>query len=510
MLLYFLFGVAFASTYFSVIESVDNTYRVVPGRFKDNCAIGYFDDTKDATGWGQLYLKSNQNLADDKQSYCLGYLEAYLTHHQMYLYWNNYKMNEYNKGIFSDTLKSVMIEQLGFFKAQSLSATNDYWKHQKVILSQFNGLVDAYTEFSPSTEALPEIEIYMLLSVGDLENLNEVYKTGTEPKTSIVYMSKAYPDLVFHECSALVRNVDDEIYFGHATWRGYYAMLRIYKIYDVKYNNRRIRMSFSSSPGLIHSKDDYYTVNTDDNSLFVMETTNSVYDTSLIGSIADKLLSWQRILGSLYYDTDAKTFVETIKQYNSGTYNNQWIVFDANAWKLKKEALFICEQMPGLMKSLDVTDFLTTGDHYWGSFNVPYDTEIYEKSGYSQKYPDVNEYTDNARAKIFKRDAVKVTNMDEMKHIMLYNDYLNDELSLKEPSNAIAARYDLRSTELPPAFGAIDGKIVKVSEPHITHAISGPTHQEQTPFDFKAFPDVVREGVPDLFNFDWVVEDDRK
>ncbi|BFU25237.1 phospholipase B, putative [Entamoeba histolytica HM-1:IMSS-B] len=504
-----LISLVSASTYYSVLHKSEGIYKVVPGRFADACAVGYYDDTIQTTGWGQLYIRSNFKLAETEQSYCSGYLEAYLTHHYMYLYWTNYKANEYENGQPSNTLINKMQEQLDFFKTESSTNTNEYWRRQKVIKYQFNGLVDGYMAASPAEEELPEIELYMLLSVGDLENLNEIYKTGKEPETSIVYMRKAFPDRIYHECSALVRAVGDEVYFAHGTWRGYYAMLRIYKVYDLFYGGRRLKMSFSSSPGLIHSKDDYYTVSAEDTQLFVSETTNSVYNSSVYEDINDKLLSWQRILSGLYYEKTAKEFVELIKDYNSGTYNNQWIVFDVNSWKKNKaESLFICEQMPGLMKSHDVTEYLTSEEkqNMWPSYNVPFDKEIYSKSGYPT---DHDEYTSCSRAKIFNRDVKNVQTIEDMKHIMLYNDYQNDEFSKNDPKESIASRYDLR-VDRPNAFGAIDAKIVSTSNPHLTYAISGPTHQGQPVFEWTQQFKNVHVGVPEKFDFDWVEINDKQ
>lgn len=507
MLFFILFATAFSQVYYSVVYR-NGEYAVVPGKFQDACSYGYYKNEIDKDGWGKLFIRSNYKLEEKEQGYCNGFLEGYLTQHEMYLYWTNYKANEYNNSQPSQKLLDVMQEQLDFFKMQSGAAADDYWKRQQVIKYQFNGLVDGYVSASPANEALSELELYMLNSVGDLENLNDLYKTGDEPVTSRVYLQAKYPDRIFHECSALVKAVGDEVYFSHNTWRGYYAMLRIYKVYNVYYGNRKIKLSFSSSPGLIHSKDDYYTVSADDTQLFVMETTNSVKNESVYEPVNDKLLSWQRILLGLYWMTNAKEFAEVIKPYNSGTYDNQWIIFDLNAWKKdKKEALFICEQMPGLMISEDVTRFLTSEDkqNMWPSYNVPYNRTIYEKSGYNMT---VNEYEECSRAKIFKRDSKNVVDLESMKYIMSYNDYKNDEFSNGDPKESIASRYDLRE-ETPNPFGAIDVKIVQSSKPHITHAICGPTHQNQPPFEWTdTFANSVHVGVPQKFDFEWVEIED--
>eukprot|EP00122_Pirum_gemmata_P013984 Pgem_evm1s13025 len=50
----------------------------------------------------------------------------------------------------------------------------------------------------------------------------------------------------------------------------------------------------SSSPGLLHSKDDFYTLG---NGYVVMETTNGFYNDSLYDLIKpSSLFSWQRVM----------------------------------------------------------------------------------------------------------------------------------------------------------------------------------------------------------------------
>ena len=61
---------------------------------------------------------------------------------------------------------------------------------------------------------------------------------------------------------------------------------------------------------------------------------------------------------------------------------------------------------------------------YWPSYNVPYFEQVYNASGYPHivQMSGVDfSYQLAPRAKIFRRDAAKVTDMDSMKHIMRYN-----------------------------------------------------------------------------------------
>ena len=67
-----------------------------------------------------------------------------------------------------------------------------------------------------------------------------------------------------------------DVYAAQATWRSYYAMLRIYKTYSFEYYPQKV-LTIASSPGLLHSKDDFLASPT----LVVMETTNMVANATM-------------------------------------------------------------------------------------------------------------------------------------------------------------------------------------------------------------------------------------
>ena len=79
--------------------------------------------------------------------------------------------------------------------------------------------------------------------------------------------------------------------------------------------------------------------------------------------------------------------------------------------------MWIVEQIPGETMKKDVTSYLyedvmivngSDRQGYWGSYNIPYFEEIYDKSGYNTPphIPD-NDYYNCSRHNIFKRDAVE-------------------------------------------------------------------------------------------------------
>jgi len=90
---------------------------------------------------------------------------------------------------------------------------------------------------------------------------------------------------------------------------------------------------------------------------------------------------------------------------------------------------------------------------------------------------------------------------------MRYNDYLNDPYANQNPTSAISARYDLK-TSSPSNFGGYDCKLTTDAaiKTLTTHAISGPTNQGQPTFVWSKSPNPNQShlGQPDVWNFTWI------
>lgn len=61
---------------------------------------------------------------------------------------------------------------------------------------------------------------------------------------------------------------------------------------------------------------------------------------------------------------------------------------------------------------------------YWPSYNIPFNAEIYNLSGYGvmwDRYGDDFSYDLCPRAKILRRDQAKVSDLNSLKYMMRYN-----------------------------------------------------------------------------------------
>jgi len=282
-------------------------------------------------------------------------------------------------------------------------------------------------------------------------------------------------------------------------------MNRIYKYYLFQLQDKSVAskaVSFSSSPSFLSSKDDFYIMDT---GLVTMETTNSIYNKALYKALTpNSVLTWQRSMLANRMARTSRDWVTLFGMYNSGSYNNQWMAFNFNQFtkgrKLYNDALWIIEQIPGYFRAADVTDYVNK-NYYWASYNVPYFPDIFNISG----YPTVTTHSYNGcpRANIFRREHVNVHTTTDMENIMQYNNWQNDSFSLGDPAASISSRYDLR-TQHAAAFGGIDSKITNYESGQRLwcYAISGPTHQNQTPFEWTdQWSAVVHDGQPKQFNF---------
>jgi hypothetical protein len=248
------------------------------------------------------------------------------------------------------------------------------------------------------------------------------------------YQPKAGPPAAaYHHghCSALIRNTGDDLYLSHVTWSGYSTMVRQYKTYVFS----GVYVSFSGYAGFISSTDDWYMTS---QMLAVTETTNSMYNATLhkLYTFPNSTSEFLRVMTANFLANSSKQWVDYFATNNSGTYNNQYMVVDMKRYTpgapIASDTLWVAEQLPGMVVSADESGVLNaTG--YWASYNVPYFKEVFDLSGNAameQQWGSLFSYNNYSRAVQFRRLAPTITDLDGMKRVMRYNNYLVDPSSL--------------------------------------------------------------------------------
>jgi len=268
-------------------------------------------------------------------------------------------------------------------------------------------------------------------------------------------------------------------------------------------------MAMSSYPGYLESLDDFYIM---DSGLAMLQTTNSVPNQTLYDLVTpNSLYAWQRVRIANALAKTGQEWYTYVATANSGTYNNQYMVINYGQFKanqpLPDNFLWVIEQIPGLVAGQDMTDIVERG--YWASYNVPALEVIYNMSG----YPDLVKvcgpscsYDLAPRARIFRRDANSVTDLESYQALLRYNNYQNDPIENDNPMWAICSRGDLSQHDPSPS-GCYDTKSANLTMIWGLQAsvINGPTYVDLPPFDWTDWPAYanVHAGIPDLMKFDW-------
>ncbi|KAM7289757.1 putative phospholipase B-like 2 [Ixodes scapularis] len=509
------------------LKVVPASFEIKRGKPGDTAvAWGSFDNKINETGFGFLEIYTNEVFPDEYQAYAAGFLEAYFTKDLVAKHfsnqWSDYcdKEAEYCKRLYD-----FLSANLDFMNEQAAKyrETDPYWHQVDLILNQLAGLNDGlnHTKFFPSYSYVNVTNLLLLNVDGDLEDLEGALKRTVLRKVT-----------GSGSCSALVKVLPgaEDLYFSQVTWSTYASMLRILKKYSFKFHSTfgsselipGHTATFSSSPGRIFSGDDFYLISS---GLATMETTNLNFNTSLYRYVKPTTnLEYVRNIAANRLATSGEEWTDIFSRYNSGTYNNQWMVVDYKKFTpgkpLQDDLLWVLEQLPGYIYKEDLTKVLRR-QTYWPSYNVPYSEVVFNMSNWQsnlEKFGDWFTYDKTPRALIFKRDNGKVVDMESMIKLMRYNDYTRDPLSAcnctppYSAENAISARSDLNPADGVYPFhylgheshGATNMKLTnsRLFADLMFTAVAGPTYDPLPPFRWSTSGLKDRhDGQPDLWQF---------
>ena len=483
----------------------------------------YYTPGISETGWDFLQITTNNMFSDELQAEGAGRLEAHITKDTIFDHYTNMVTSI---GNLSNETAEFFIKQEEYLLSKKEEYQSDPILYNAYLLYlQFKGLREQYNLEVEDDKKIEEVQFNVMNSFGDVFDIKKKYERPSFDEMDEEEIYKYF--VVNNHCSAIFKLKYDlsDVFFGHNSWYHYCMMSKVFKEYNFNFNHESIKahnVMFSSYPGSIVSNDDFYYTS---KGLVVIETTNANYNESSYDLITEEsLLCWQRVQISNRMSESAKEWTDIFAQYNSGTYNNMYMVLDTkkiefgNYTKIDENALMIIETMPGLVEANDVTNHLKFG--YWPSYNVPYSKNISDNANVTNTInskPERNmkfysEYNSCSRAKIMRRDHNKIHDIETMKNFMQYNDYLNDPFSDGEPGESIAARYDLRKGNESICYGAYDVKLssvqeMKQSENKTIYLFAGPTRQVDPPMNFNsdACQGVKHEGIPDEPNNDWII-----
>jgi len=505
----------------SVVTSEESSGRTV--------AKAQWNESLADLGWDYLNVEGSGD-------YNSGYLEGYLTAARIRL--AGIPAAPSDAKVFQ-----WVVDHLAYMKqmSEALRATDKFWAVVGDQLSYLDGMADGVNANTAARTAgdknVTSFELFLINfgdEIGDVQTAVNV-QSGRTPKG---FMQSWKPS----HCSALIKVTHDDLYMAHDTWSGFEGMAyRMYKVYSF----HGVTVSFSGHPAFMASGDDWYMTS---NQLAIQETTNGVMNTTLFTAVVPHTVSeWLRVMAATFLANDGETWTTYFARENSGTYNNQYMVVDFKVYSpgstVAPGTLWVAEQLPGIVVRADQSAVLRE-QGYWASYNIPFYKNIYDISGFQQKYEQEGNfwsYTKYARPEIFHRNQANISDLAGMQRMMRYNDYETDPFSrvtncsgapdgrcLTPQSSmlTIASRGDLmplyNTTEemiqhygplytfiAQGCFGAIDSKIAAWSNRHTQRAyvISGPTNDQQPTFqwDAKSCAGIAApRGTPTTVDYPWV------
>ncbi|XP_035514856.1 putative phospholipase B-like 2 [Morone saxatilis] len=517
----------------AVIDKQTGQLSVVDGYREGFVAWANFTDDIKTSGWSFLEVTTSSQYNDSIQAYAAGAVEAALTSQLIYKHWMNTLMGYCgpftSQSVYCERLKAFITTNMQWIQEQiEKQPSSPYWYQVRLALLQLKGLEDSYNDelsFPVGPFSFNPFGFLLFQLGGDLEDLESALNKSSQTRP-----------LGSGSCSALIKLLPNnkELLVSHDTWNVYQAMLRIMKKYIFAFRASPLgsdllpggTQAFSSYPGAIFSGDDFYILSS---GLVTLETTIGNSNPALWKFVqpTGTVMEWLRNIVANRLAATGKEWADIFSKYNSGTYNNQWMIVNYNHFTpgktdIKEELFVVLEQIPGLVVYTDKTqELLEKG--YWASYNIPYYVEIFNASGCNElveKFGPWFSLDQNPRAQIFRRNQTAVKDVDSMVRLMRYNNFKEDPLSKCEGcdppangENAISARSDLNPANGTYPFGALRQRPHGGTDMKLTSygmfrdygmiAVNGPTWDQVPPFQWSTSPykDLLHMGHPDTWTF---------
>jgi hypothetical protein len=402
--------------------------------FKDEvdrnaAAYATFVDDISSTGWSYLKVVTNEQFDDNVQAFAAGYVESYLTYEMIHNFWLNTQSQYCSEpSEYCSKLDDFLNKQDQYLQGQvkSYADDDDYWHQIGLTLTQLEGIMYGYGNATVGKDESYKISYrgFLLLNIGgDLGDLEGALGAPSEKQSRVMGGGS---------CSALVKFLSDlsDLYVGHDTWDDLVNMLRIYKLYDFAFHSPSNcdtipghQSAFSSYPATVYSGDDFYILSSN---MVTMETTigNSNDDLWKYVKPEGQVLEWLRNIVANRLATTGEEWCKIFSQYNSGTYNNEWMIVDYKEFKpgqkVNNNTFWVLDQIPGYVEYQDMSHILNEKG-YFASYNAAVFPKVANMSGVPQlvaKYGDWFTHDKTPRALIFARNQSDVTDMTSMYKLM--------------------------------------------------------------------------------------------
>ena len=497
---------------------------VTEGYNEDADAWAAWEDSYSEIGWGKIHIWTNASRPSYSQMYCAGFVDTYASYdrvNESFRLFKEIQVKELSAS-WPEQWAHWISDNIRYVRRMAENTADDYWKRMKLILAQVDGNLDGYNAraLEKGHPTLLEIDWWMLQSGGDLDDLSEVFP-----------VEELYRDPEFKlKCTGLVKLAPNytDLWFAQDTWtdvRELHAYLKEYNLNIPEFTAHRVLIS--TRTGHMSSVDDFWV---NDKGLLVLETTMHNFNRTLYDLYVkpESVMTWLRAYHAMFATDNGQNWTEHFIRYNSGTYNNEYLIVDTKLFeagtKPGKNLLWMIEQYPGHYHAEDVTELRLLNDSYVQSINTPWFEDMFDIANYTgqqQAEPKKKtfwSYNDQPRNKIIVHQAPNLKDYADFQRLMRYNNYTMDPDQIipgtnqREPAQGVLARYDLRpenGTDYGARnhFAGIDTKTLSVNTFKTSQtfdAINSPKYDEGIPeFTFADWPEINHYGLAESWHYNW-------
>ena len=475
-------------------------------------ACGMFLDTNDASGWMNLHVEASNANTDEVMAYAAGIVEGYLNQGLYKYYKRNTWTNLCNDFVKCDgkELPSNVVE---WFKENCRWVVNEVDKAAggtafawgaKMVLEQMKGIVDGHNRATSSAEAITLEDLWLIHSRSEVFDVFR--KLNAKPATEEPFIER-------HGTSFVTKGTGtNDLFVAHSSWRSYGDSIKVSKRYRIPFHNEYStiqRRSLSGYPLLLHS-DEGMTIT--DQAIVVTATTIAIAKADLYSAMKTQgYPHWFRELVANQISHSGTEWIANYEKESTGGCGVEYTVVDMKKFAYGEDLLpntvMVVDDIPGSIVAEDVTEHVEQ-HNYFGSFDVPYNADIYQKAGYpglAGQYPEMYSYI-SARSQILKERAPKAVSRESVRDLIRYNNQ-SDPIQKNRPDLGISAREELMKNGK--CTGAVDSKMTSVPRALHLHweGAVGPSFTEEPPFSFsstKVCADSAHSEVPDKLAYNWL------
>jgi hypothetical protein len=487
---------------------IDDNFSPTVNESSSICCADY--DQKE--GWHILTIETSRlnKYTNSMKMLSAGFIEGYIYHEYIDYHYENIFRTIFKNTPLKEETKDFMRSSLqyakdlcnsfnnkGFLKFLTNQEDQEFQETLCLILEQFKGLYLGYRYASNHKPSLKEEDFYTITMQADLEDLIPAFESE-RLSTGLFRREK--------DCSGFVKIVKNgELIVGHNTHNLYTLMNRVYKYYNfnitLSTGKQLNNIKFSSRPGDLNSKDDYYQLS---NNMVVLETSLEVKNLEVYKNLSKNTLpKWIRVNLANRLCNDNESWINIFFQHNSGTHNNQWLITDFKAYENFKNLenthvngiVHIVEQTPIISNKYfeDISQRLIS-ESYVASYNAPYFEEVALTLGITKEA----DYEHARRKFLFNQLHGEVKEIQGAQRLMRFH-------SEQDICDTIAPRCDLVEGR---PFGAVDAKLTdsNLMKNMTSMIIYGPPFIEglTQPFDFSQYEEYSHLGIPERFEYKWI------